>query len=678
MKKYLFFLLLIYFSLNNTQAQTSQAFCSLDETGSASITTSGTFRILIVLCKFSDDNFDQSPHTDLWPHTLNSMPSWGPDLVSSTVQQSYSNPSMSGYFKTMSRGLYDVIGDVVFYIPQHNQSYYFLSSGRHIGYLTEEILTAINPVVNYANYDNNGDGKVDMIQICFRFANTLELDWKYYHPTATNGYQGIAGLAGDRGTFASGTTLTMDGKTISSATLTGSGTFQNGVIDLHGGLPVMVHEFGHYLFGGVHYAGVGFHGLMDGNGTGVMSSFERIKLGWVSPITINSNSYDSILTDALTTHKVYKIQRPGGNDYFLIDNHQRLNFYESSWKQYNNGPFVSPGTGILISHISSSLPSASPDIESAFGRWNWKTSGSVLIYPFEKDVSNRNAGRDKLDLRGVNTTQGIKNHPDFLGSADDFVNIGYNQIFSPWSNPSTYQDNSNICVELLQIDQNKNAHLNLYVQNAYLAPPSKPQNLKVSVNQYDEAVLTWEANIEDDIKSGGKYKIYRAEVFGTGEPTSWDLIETIDAYNGSTPITSWTDGASYINYANRWLHYKISAFDNTNKESVPSDKVKINGKIPKRNSGEKNNVISSYELRQNHPNPFNPVTIVQYDVKEKGFVSLIVYDVLGREVASLVNESQDEGSYSVNFDARNLPSSVYIYSLRVNDFVQNRKMTLLK
>ncbi len=85
-----------------------------------------------------------------------------------------------------------------------------------------------------------------------------------------------------------------------------------------------------------------------------------------------------------------------------------------------------------------------------------------------------------------------------------------------------------------------------------------------------------------------------------------------------------------------------------------------------------------YELSLNYPNPFNPTTSINYQVKEKGFVSLIVYDMLGREVSDLVNENQDAGKYSVIFKAANLPSGVYIYSVRVNDIVKNNKMTLLK
>lgn len=86
----------------------------------------------------------------------------------------------------------------------------------------------------------------------------------------------------------------------------------------------------------------------------------------------------------------------------------------------------------------------------------------------------------------------------------------------------------------------------------------------------------------------------------------------------------------------------------------------------------------NYNLSQNFPNPFNPLTTISYQVKEKGFVTLKVFDMIGKEVANLVNETQDEGQYSVNFDANNLPSGVYVYSLNVNGFVQNNKMTLLK
>lgn len=95
-------------------------------------------------------------------------------------------------------------------------------------------------------------------------------------------------------------------------------------------------------------------------------------------------------------------------------------------------------------------------------------------------------------------------------------------------------------------------------------------------------------------------------------------------------------------------------------------------------STENINIVYEYELNQNFPNPFNPVTTLSYSVKEQGLVRMKIFNLLGQEVATLVNEEKQAGRFSVNFDASALPSGVYIYSLRVNDFVQNRKMTLLK
>ncbi len=85
-----------------------------------------------------------------------------------------------------------------------------------------------------------------------------------------------------------------------------------------------------------------------------------------------------------------------------------------------------------------------------------------------------------------------------------------------------------------------------------------------------------------------------------------------------------------------------------------------------------------FSLEQNYPNPFNPTTTINYSVRENGFVQLKVYDVLGKEIATLVKEEKSAGNYSVKFNGNNLPSGVYFYTLRVNNFVQSRKMVLLR
>lgn len=89
-------------------------------------------------------------------------------------------------------------------------------------------------------------------------------------------------------------------------------------------------------------------------------------------------------------------------------------------------------------------------------------------------------------------------------------------------------------------------------------------------------------------------------------------------------------------------------------------------------------VANEYALNQNYPNPFNPSTTISYSVKEAGLVTLKVYTVDGREVATLVNEVQNASVYNVNFDGANLASGVYLYTLKVNGFSATHKMVLMK
>ncbi len=85
-----------------------------------------------------------------------------------------------------------------------------------------------------------------------------------------------------------------------------------------------------------------------------------------------------------------------------------------------------------------------------------------------------------------------------------------------------------------------------------------------------------------------------------------------------------------------------------------------------------------YELAQNYPNPFNPTTSIKYSVKNNEFVSLKIYDVLGNEIKTLVNETKEAGNYSVEFDASKISSGVYFYRINIGSFIQTKKMILLK
>jgi hypothetical protein len=85
-----------------------------------------------------------------------------------------------------------------------------------------------------------------------------------------------------------------------------------------------------------------------------------------------------------------------------------------------------------------------------------------------------------------------------------------------------------------------------------------------------------------------------------------------------------------------------------------------------------------FRLTQNYPNPFNPATQIEYSIPKSTFASIQVYDILGREVAQLVNEMKQPGIFSVRFDGANLPSGVYFYAIHAGDFHRFRKMLLIK
>jgi photosystem II stability/assembly factor-like uncharacterized protein len=91
-----------------------------------------------------------------------------------------------------------------------------------------------------------------------------------------------------------------------------------------------------------------------------------------------------------------------------------------------------------------------------------------------------------------------------------------------------------------------------------------------------------------------------------------------------------------------------------------------------------NNILNEFELNQNYPNPFNPVTRIIYKIPVKSIVRLIIYDVIGREIIDLVNQEQNSGEYSVDWDASGYSSGVYFFELQAGEFAAKKKMVLIK
>lgn len=161
------------------------------------------------------------------------------------------------------------------------------------------------------------------------------------------------------------------------------------------------------------------------------------------------------------------------------------------------------------------------------------------------------------------------------------------------------------------------------------------------------------------------YNVYRR--VGTGNFTR---IYTTPNEN----TFEFTDTDYSISIGGNQLQYYIKAGYSTRELSPASNTVTTSGIILQKSLVEE----SSYYLSQNYPNPFNPITTINYSIPTPDQVSLKVFDILGREVVTLVNEKKEAGTHTIEFDASKLMSGVYFYQIKVGSFVSTRKLILLK
>lgn len=671
-------------------------------------------RILFVFAQF---NGDTSVHSN-W--TYGQLPDYHNKLVDSIVSSSYRAFTLSDYWKTMSFGNFDIIGNVYPNLVTLRPESWYLSNNKSWQDANKDVLDSINGKINFKQYDNwgfdsntqsfyfspgNADGYLDMMYIIYRSPDPNRV----WFP-----FDGIAMLGQDF-TYITHDSTIIDGRGFSH--LSSGITVRRGASMNYPDFltRILCHEYGHYLFGAGHIQFSGIMSLKPESHSHFLCSWEREKLGYIAYTSAYQNGFTISLGDYITTGQVLKVPIPGANSsYFLVENHQRLNRYDQITRGgILQGAFdtsTTIGKGIYIWLISGDNYPPNITSVSATGRWNWQYDGDFYAGPgwgqtgylpkTKKESINRDNGKDDryplhifitnnpnlqtgwhakyVDINPLTKEYEIMRN--CMGLPEHAFNVNSNNLFTAWSNPSSKFSNNNTDISIQIFSQSGN-YITVKVFTTYNSalalPPSKPQFLRTLVNN-NFVTLSWEPNIEPDMYPNGKYKIYRGYTTNNQPPNNYSLIATINAYNGSNPVNSWTDPDIFGGSGTQKLFYRIVAVDNSNLHSVSSDWdwVYWDKSIQKGNAN--NSIINNYMLYPNYPNPFNPLTTIQYDIKEAGIVQLKVYDILGNEIADLVNEYKERGTYRINFNAEHLPSGVYIYSIKVNDFIQNQKMTLLK
>jgi hypothetical protein len=165
---------------------------------------------------------------------------------------------------------------------------------------------------------------------------------------------------------------------------------------------------------------------------------------------------------------------------------------------------------------------------------------------------------------------------------------------------------------------------------------------------------------------------------------SLDNLESVALYLGQVPIPEFSIDTSQIYWAVDYTGTKIEGGVLIRKEKLfffnPATGALVGTTtvITNVSRDEIVGIPSTFALHQNYPNPFNPSTTISYDLPVRARVKLVIYNLLGQEVATLVNGEQEPGRYNVKFDASGLPSGIYFYRLEADKFVDVKKMILVK
>lgn len=169
----------------------------------------------------------------------------------------------------------------------------------------------------------------------------------------------------------------------------------------------------------------------------------------------------------------------------------------------------------------------------------------------------------------------------------------------------------------------------------------------------------------DDRRGGGSGEIYYKRSTDAGVSWIADTQLTVN-FASQNPSVSVSGSAVHV----VWRDYRDGNWEIYNKRNPtgnPIGIINIGSEIPK-----------EFSLGQNYPNPFNPVTKIKFALRNKSFTNLVIYDGLGREVETIVNEQLIEGIYEAYWNASNFPSGVYFYKLTTGDFSKTNKMLLIK
>jgi hypothetical protein len=397
----------------------------------------------------------------------------------------------------------------------------------------------------------------------------------------------------------------------------------------------------------VHYI---VHNDMDGNTIG------HIGVG----INTSPSSRTSPYSDSTMSGNTAYIQAYDDNNYNPINGYYYL--YNDTEAPSNKSELKKQGGGAQQSNGSNS---------SCSYTFQQNDDNSEFVAKLRKicNATFQNTS-NQITINGNNyssseTVQVVDQNTVTVSTVSSYSSGGMDNVFSCWKKDgNSYSSPITVTVH------------GTYTAKYISTPNNSGKNFNYGPNFNVPIVINWTDVQDANVSPYITYKIYR-RLGDAGTPV---LLSNV-----SPGVQTYTDN-DYLRITDvkkSRLFYDVREYYSVDGTYSPESWTLVYGDNfykPKENKAALSSaeeIPTEYKL-DNYPNPFNPTTVINYQLPYDGFVTLKIYDMLGREVATLVNENKNAGYYKVNFDAGRLTSGVYIYRITSNNFVLSKKMLLMK
>lgn len=294
-------------------------------------------------------------------------------------------------------------------------------------------------------------------------------------------------------------------------------------------------------------------------------------------------------------------------------------------------------------------------------------SGQGTVYIFKK-TGNGWQQKDKLDVSGGGQDDmfGYSLSSCYFEVSGEGENRPMQVLFI--GSPGSFGGNGKTGAVYTYVNSG-----DVWEYHSNIAPETLSHNsqfgISIACNSFGELYIGANRAHSDPVKETGSVYIYEIGIenehflIGTGTELVASTLESYELFG------------SIISTNNQYILISSPFTDRDGFTNSGTTRFFSSGKD---SSDDDSGIITTYELFQNYPNPFNPKTVIQYQLPETNDVRLEVFDMLGRRVATLVNELVPAGVHEISFDASNLASGIYIYRLTAADQVLNKKLTLIK